>query len=74
MIYKNNDKKSDNIITNILEFCASNTFPKEFVSDNGPEFKNAKTEELCERGGITLFTGFHITLIPKVKSKDFIIQ
>lgn len=41
MINKQNDKKAINIIPNILEFCVNNSFEKEFVSDNGPEFKNA---------------------------------
>ena len=28
MIYKANDKKPDNLIKDILEFCANNSFPK----------------------------------------------
>ena len=39
MIYKANDKKADNLIKDILEFCVNNSFPKEFCSDNGPNFK-----------------------------------
>ena len=30
MIYGVNNKKSENLIKNILEFCANNSFPKEF--------------------------------------------
>ena len=41
MIYKANDKKADNLIKDILEFCVNNSFPKEFCLDNGPEFKNS---------------------------------
>ena len=36
-----------------MEFCANNSFPKEFCSDNGPEFKNSKLNEICEKEGIT---------------------
>ena len=39
MIYKANDKKADNLIKDILEFCINNSFPKEFCSDNGPNLK-----------------------------------
>ena len=53
MIYKLNDKKSETIIKYIFEFCANNTFPKEFCSDNGPEFKNSKLNDICEKEGIT---------------------
>ena len=47
MIYKQNDKNSVSIIPNILEFCVNNSFPKEFVSYNVPEFKNAQLKEIC---------------------------
>ena len=42
MIYKANYKKSENLIKDILELCANNCFPKEFCSDNDPQFKNSK--------------------------------
>ena len=57
MIYKLNDKKSDAIIQYISEFCANNTFPEEFCSDNGPEFKNSKLNDICEKEGITFILG-----------------
>ena len=38
MIYRTNDKIIDNLIKDILEFCDNISFPKEFCSDNGPEF------------------------------------
>ena len=57
MIYKLTDKKSETIIKYILEFCANNTFPKEFCSDNGPEFKNSKLNDICEKEGITFIHG-----------------
>ena len=57
MIYKQNDKKLVNIIPNILEFCANNSFPEEFVSDNGPEFKNARLKEICEKENIVFIHG-----------------
>ena len=53
MIYKLNDKKSDTIIKYILEFCVNNTFPKEFCSDNRPEIKIYKLNDICEKKGIT---------------------
>ena len=34
MNYKVNNKKSVNLIKDILEFCANNSFLKEFCSDN----------------------------------------
>ena len=84
MIYKANDKKSDNLIKDILEFCANNSFPKEFCSDNGPEFKNSKINEICEKEGITYIHGipynphsqgtverFHYT-IKKYLAKEYI--
>ena len=64
MIYKLNDKKSDAIIQYISEFC----------SDNGPEFKNSKLNDICEKEGITFIHIFPIILIHKVLWKDFIIQ
>ena len=42
MIYGHNSKQSDNILNDIKEYCLKNGFHKEFLSDNGPEFKNAK--------------------------------
>ena len=84
MIYKLNDKKSVKIIQYILEFFANNTFPKEFCSDNGPEFKNSKLNDICEREGITFIHGipynphsqgtverFHYT-IKKYLGKEYI--
>ena len=53
MIYNLNDKKSDTIIQYILEFCANNTFPKEFCSGYGPEFKNSKLNDICIKKVIT---------------------
>ena len=41
----------------ILEFCANNSFPKEFCSDNGLEFKNSKLNDICEKEGITYMHG-----------------
>ena len=84
MIYGVNNKKSENLIKNILEFCANNSFPKEFCSDNGPEFKNSKLNEICEKEGITYIHGipynhhsqgtverFHYT-IKKYLGKEYI--
>ena len=31
MIYKANDKKSDNLLKDILEFCINYSFPKDFA-------------------------------------------
>ena len=84
MIYKIKDKKADSLITHILEYCANNSFPKEFCSDNGPEFKNSKFDEICQREGITFIHGipynphsqgtverFHYT-IKKYLGKEYI--
>ena len=84
MIYKQNDKKSVSIIPNILEFCVNNSFPKEFVSYNVPEFKNALLKEICEKEKIVFIHGipynphiqgtierFHYT-IKKYLGKEFI--
>ena len=84
MIYKANDKKSENLIKDIFEFCANNSFPKEFCSNNGPEFKNSKLNEICEKEGITYIQGipynphshgtverFHYT-IKKYLGKEYI--
>ena len=45
MIYGHNSKQSDNILKDIIEYCLNNGFPKEFFSNNGPEFRNSKTNE-----------------------------
>ena len=57
MIYGHNSKDSDNRLNNIIEFCLNNGFPKEFLSDHGPEFKNAKTNELCVKNNIKYIQG-----------------
>ena len=72
------------MIKDILDFCANNSFPKEFCSDNGPEFKNSKLNEICEKEGITYIHGipynphsqvtverFHYT-IKKYLGKEYI--
>jgi len=35
MIYGLQNKHSDIILQNIIEFCLNNGFPQEFLSDNG---------------------------------------
>ena len=62
MIYKENDKKADNILKDIIEFCVNNNFPQEFVADNGPEFKNNNINEFCIKEGIRYIHG--IPIIP----------
>ena len=47
MIYPLNNKKAENTIKYIREFCINNGYPKEFCSDNGLEFKNTKLIDLC---------------------------
>ena len=84
MIYKHNSKTSENILKDIIEFCIYNGFPKEFVSDNGPEFKNSKMNDFCIREGIRYIHGvpynphaqgtierFHYT-IKKYLAKEYI--
>ena len=53
MIQRSNDKKLENLIKDILEFYVINSIPKEFCSDNGPEFKNSKLNEICKKEGMT---------------------
>ena len=62
MIYKEKDKKADNILKDIIEFCVNNNFPQEFVADNGPEFKNNNINEFCIKEGIRYIHG--IPIIP----------
>lgn len=57
MIYKLNNKTSDEVLKYIIEYCLNNSFPREFVSDNGPEFKNSKIEGLCQKEGIDFIHG-----------------
>ena len=57
MIYKEKNKRADHIIKDILEFCAHNNFPKQFCSDNRPEIKNLKMQEVCVKNGITYIYG-----------------
>jgi len=52
MIYRLQNKLSDNILHNIVEFCLNNGFPEEFLSDNDPELKNNKTNEFCIKNNI----------------------
>ena len=72
------------MIKDILEFCDNISFPKEFCSDNGPEFKNSKLNDICEKEGITYIHGipynphsqgtverFHYT-IKKYLGKEYI--
>ena len=47
MIYGTNSKKSDNLLKHIIEFCMNNKIPKEFLSDNGAEFKNKYINDFC---------------------------
>lgn len=39
-IYGSNSKKSDLLLKYIEDFCLNHNIPKEFISDNGAEFKN----------------------------------
>ena len=55
MSYPENEKKADNIIKDILDFCTYRGFPKEFWSDNGPEFNNSKINEIWKKA-LFLFT------------------
>ena len=84
MIYKKDNKCAENIVKDILDFCLHNGFPKEFVSDNGPEFKNKYLNEICIKEGITFIHGvtynpltqgmierFHYT-IKKYLGKEYI--
>ena len=57
MIYKEKDKKANNILKDIIEFCVNTNFPQEFVADNGPEFKNNKINEFCIKEGIRYIHG-----------------
>ena len=84
MIYGLQNKHADNILQNIIEFCLNNGFPEEFLSDNGPELKNNKTNEFCIKNNIRYIHGipynphsqgtierFHYT-IKKYLAKEYI--
>ena len=84
MIYKHSAKKAENLLHDIIEYCLHNGFPREFVSDNGPEFKNKTMNEFCIREGIGYIHGipynphaqgtierFHYT-IKKYLAKEYI--
>lgn len=52
MIYKHDNKKSEFLLKDIIEYCIHNGFPKEFTSDNGSEFNNKIINDFCEKHGI----------------------
>ena len=77
-------KKPILLLDHILKFCVNKSFQKEFCSDNGPEFKNSKFDEICQKEGITFIYGipynphlqgtverFHYT-IKKYLGKEYI--
>ena len=57
MIYGTNSKKSDNLLKHIIEFCMNNKIPKEFLSDNGAEFKNKYINDFCNMYNIKFIHG-----------------
>ncbi len=57
MIYPLNNEEARNIIPYIIDFCSHNSFPKEFSSDNGAEFKNKLFEEYCSLNNIKFING-----------------
>ena len=72
MIYKLNSKKSEIILKDIIEFCIYNGFPKQFISDNGPEFKNSKINNFCKKEGIKYIHGVPYNPHAKALSRGFI--
>ena len=69
MIYKHNNKDSEPILQNNIEFCLINGFPHEFASDNGPEFKNKYMQSFCIKENIQYING-----IPYNSSSQGIIE
>ena len=57
MNYGTNSKKSDNLLKRIFEFCMNNKIPKEFLSDNGAEFKNKFINDFCNMYNIKFLHG-----------------
>ena len=57
MIYQRKSKESKNLLCDFIEFCINNGYPKEFVSDNGPEFNNNYMNEFCIKKGIKYMYG-----------------
>ena len=62
IIYGLNTKKSDIILNYIIEYCLLTYFPKEFCSDNGPEFKNINMNNFCINNNISYIKGIPYTL------------
>ena len=84
IIYGLQNKLFDIILQNKIEFCLNNGFPQEFLSDNGQELKNNKTNEFYTKNNIRFIHGipynphsqgtierFHYT-IKKYLAKEYI--
>ena len=57
MSYGTNSKKLDNLLKHKIEFCMNNKIPKEFLSDNGAEFKNKYINDFCNIYNIKFILG-----------------
>ena len=67
MIYGLKNKNADKILTHIIEFCLHLNFPKKFISDNGPEFKNSKINLFCKKIILVSYMGYLISPIHRVQ-------
>lgn len=74
MIYETNSKKSDILLKYVIEFCLNNKIPKEFLLDNGDEFKNFIFNEFCNIYDIKFLHGHLIHPIVKALLKGSTIQ
>lgn len=57
MIYGLNTKDAETILKFILNFCIHLNFPNKLIQDNGPEFKNSKLNEFCDKNDVYFIHG-----------------
>ena len=56
-IYGTNSKNSELLLKYIEDFCVNHNIPKEFISDNGAEFKNKYFKDFCIKYNIKFLHG-----------------
>ena len=56
-IYGTNTKNVNLLLKYVVDFCLNNKIPKEFISDNGSEFKDRVFTEFCENHNIKILHG-----------------
>ena len=56
-IYGTNSKNATILLNFVIDFCLNHNIPKEFISDNGAEFKNKFFNEFCTLYNIKFIHG-----------------